>query len=54
MEHGKLYRVVISGYFGINHIGLDGYTKEEAQKLADKYNEQNDNPWIHYQICEMR
>ena len=43
-----MYRILMSGYFGTEYIGISVPTESEAQELCKKYNAEADNPYIYY------
>lgn len=43
-----MYRILASGFFGVEWIGITTRTEEEAKALCEKYNKEADSPYINY------
>ena len=49
------YQIALSSPAGIEPQKYEIYnTKEEAQEIVDRYNEQNDNPYCEWIILERK
>ena len=49
----KKYQIALSSCIGVEPQKYEIYdTKEQAQKIVDKYNSQNNNPWSTWIVIE--